>query len=262
MGSKKLTFSHLVKAQLHQIAYLNFIIPFFNIFLLFYFYLFIFFTTPKIPTFPIFFLTLPLYPLYIPSLYSFSFFLHFFPTTHVHLLLIFIFIFLFFFFPTTHVPTPFLFSFSLRPPPLDPSFSFFFSFSFFLFPFQFVPLPQIPHFLSFFLFSLSPSLNSSPFSVRPPLSLCFCFRSVWGYCCYCFRYSWRRRQKAREKKYDCLIVKRMNSCSSNLWIDCSSSSVFHSFREAGVVRFSEIFAIFGCFIRFIKPTVNALSVTN
>jgi hypothetical protein len=260
MSSKKPTFSHLVKAQLHQTAYLNFIIPFFNIFLFFIFIYYFFHNSqntylshfsPHSPSLPVVY-PLPLFFFFFPSFFSHH--------------------------PRTRTPTPyFYFYFSLLffpHHPRTPSLSFF--------PFHFVPLPQIPHFLSFFfflfpfsffLFSSSPSLRSlifflfsfsirPPPSVRPPPSLCFCFRSVWGYCCCCFRYSWRRRQKARERKYDCLIVKRMNSCSSNLWSDCSSSSVFHSFGEAGVVRFSEIFAIFGCFIWFIEPTVNALSATN
>ena len=61
----------------------------------------------------------------------------------------------------------------------------------------------------------------------------------------------------REKK-GLINTLRMNSCSSNLGSDYSLSSVFHSFREASVVRFFKIFAIFGCCIQFIEPTVSAL----
>ena len=102
MGSKKPTFSHLAKAQLHQTPYLKFTILFFNIFLLFYF-----FHNFQIPSFS--------HSIPLPRCFC-----KIFPLP-------------LFFCPTTHVPPPFLFSFSLHPPPSYPSFSFFF-------PFQFVPL--------------------------------------------------------------------------------------------------------------------------
>jgi hypothetical protein len=74
MGSKNPTFACLAKAPLYQTPYSNFTIPFFNIFYYFiYIYIYIFFTTPKIPTFLIFFLpslSLPLFPLFSPHFFS------------------------------------------------------------------------------------------------------------------------------------------------------------------------------------------------
>jgi hypothetical protein len=63
----------------------------------------------------------------------------------------------------------------------------------------------------------------------------------------------------REKK-DYLILKRMNSCSSNSRNDCLSASVFHSNGKTALMRFCEFFAIFRFFIRFVKSTVSALKI--
>ena len=144
MGSKKSIFSHLAKVQLHQTLYLNFTIPFFNIFLLFH--------NSQNTLFSHFI------PLPHCSHRIFPFFFFFPPPPTYH-----------FFFLTTHVPPPFLFSFHFVPLSQIPHFLSFFLFSFFLFPFQFVPLPQIPHFLSFFFLfqfvplpQFGPVLSSSP----------------------------------------------------------------------------------------------------
>ena len=147
MGSKKPTFSHIVKTQLHQTPYLNFTISFFNIFLLFYFYLFIFFTTPKIPSFSIFsslFLSSRVYPL-------FFFFLSFFPPPPTYTTS------LFFSFFSHHPRTPFPFVFS---------FLFYFSCTSplicFFFPFLLLLHKSSPFFfLSFFYFSFTSRLHKS-----------------------------------------------------------------------------------------------------
>ena len=98
MGSKKSTFSSLAKTKLHQTPYFISLFYF-----LIYFYYFIFFTTLKIPSFLIFLLPLPLFPLYIlpspPSLF-------FFPPPHTYHTSSFLFSFLFF---PHHPRTPFPF---------------------------------------------------------------------------------------------------------------------------------------------------------
>jgi hypothetical protein len=74
MGSKKSTFSCLVKASLYQTPYSNFTTSFFNIFYYFIYIYIFFFTTPKIPSFLIFLfplsLSLPLFPLFSPHFFS------------------------------------------------------------------------------------------------------------------------------------------------------------------------------------------------
>jgi hypothetical protein len=93
----------LVKTQLHQAFYFNFIILFFNIFLLFYFFhnsenIFFSHSPPLSPFIPI---------VYSPPLPFFFFFI-----THIpHFFLSFSFFFPFFF-PTTHVPPSLSFYFS------------------------------------------------------------------------------------------------------------------------------------------------------
>ena len=181
MGSKKPIFSHLAKVQLHQTLYLNFTIPFFNIFLLFH---------NSQNTFFSHFIPLPHCSHRIfPFFFFFFFFHHHLRTT--------------FFSPPPTYPLPFFFLFTLSPSLKSLIFflSFFFPFSFFLFSSS-PSLRSLIFFLSFFFFSSSPSLSLVPSSVRPPPLLCFCFRSIWGCCCCCFRYSWRGRQSGRERKKD------------------------------------------------------------
>jgi hypothetical protein len=188
MGSKK------PKALLYQTLYSNFTILFFNIFLLFYFILFIFSQLPKYHIFSFFSTSF-----YTPVGYSPSFsFLFSPPPTYTSHPFLFSFFFFLLFFPITHVPPPTfstpLFFLSQRPPFIffsslflsfsasPPSFSFLLSFFlsqhppfiFFLLSF-FLSFFLSGALLLFFFFVLSLHRFEPPFFVLSLHLSCYCY---------------------------------------------------------------------------------------